>query len=311
MGILAVDVLECALERGLDRLAPAAPRLDLAELEQDVGAPGGQAAGLVEERRRRCERSDRAGVGRGANELIHREVVTAGEAQMSRDLRCPAGASVTVLADERARERLVQPRALGVGNVAVDCLAHQRVAVGDRPGAGDEQPGLDDAGRGFDDVQPERRALLERQGPTRHCGELGHQSPFLRERAKRRTDRPAQARRGLSVAGGKGPGPLEREQRVAVRGRDDPLHLDRGQSGDALDQSGQRVVRQRPQAELDGEDAAGAQGVLERIDLAAMGHVAVGQEHQHGQALHAPADVGGQLEAGCVGEVDVLEQEHQ
>jgi len=87
--------------------------------------------------------------------------------------------------------------------------------------------------------------------------------------------------------------------------------LRRGEGRDLADERLELATAQRLERELPHRDAAAARGVGQRVDrVAPRGHAAREHEQQR-QRLDPPREVGDQLERRRVGEVDVVEQQHE
>ena len=100
--------------------------------------------------------------------------VAAGEAQVAGGLGgAAAGARVGAL-DQHGGDRFVQVGAVRAGQVGVDGLAQERVAVAEAAGAGVEQTGLDGvAGGGAGVVEGKADELAGVEVAARHRGQLG------------------------------------------------------------------------------------------------------------------------------------------
>ncbi len=108
-----------------------------------------------------------------------------------------------------------------------------------------------------------------------------------------------------------GAGRLDREERVALGGAHDAGHVVGAERRDAPREPGDGGRGERLEGERADEDPAGAERLLERVDLRARRQRAAGEEDEHGQPARAPSGVGEQLERRRVGEVDVLERERE
>ena len=71
------------------------------------------------------------------------------------------------------------------------------------------------------------------------------------------------------------------------------------------------MLAERPELELRQQRAAPREPLAQHVGLGSPRRVAAREDHQHRQLGQAAADVAGKLEAGDVGEVDVLHQEHE
>ena len=300
-GVGGIDQPHGGVERRERALAAPQLRERLGQLQPHVRVVRAQLDGLLEVRRRLDERGRLRRVGGRLHEPGDREVVAAREPQVVRGLGgAPAG---------RAAERLVQQRAAGVVEVGERGLAQQVVAEAEAPVGAAEQPAVHRREHGLGRRQ--RRQLDAVERPAGDRGELGRPARRLVEPGDRRADRAAQRGGRALVPARRGARALEREQRVAVGGRDDALALRRGERGDLADERLELAAAERLERELAHGDAAAARGMGERVDRVAPRDHAPREHEQHRKALDPPREIGRQLERRRVGEVDVVEQQHE
>jgi hypothetical protein len=241
------------------------------------------------------------GVGGGLHQPLDREVVAAGQPQVAGGL---GGAHAG-----GAGERLVQERAAGVVEVGERGLAQQVVAEAEASLGAAEEAAVE---RGEHRLGWGQRGELDAvERAAGDGGELGGAAGGLVERGDRGAHEAAQRGRRRVLAAPGGACALERQQRIAVGGGDHVLALRRGERRDLADERLELSAGQRLERDLPHRHTAAASSVGERVDrVAPRGHTACEHEQQR-QPLDPPREVGDQLERRRIGEVDVVEQQHE
>ena len=203
-----------------------APGLGVGGGEQQLGVVGAQLERLGQEARGLVDGADGAGVLGRAGELRDRLVVAAGQAQVAGRLGGAAARARVGALDQHGGDRLVQVGAVRAGQVGVDGLAQERVAVAEAAGAGVEQAGLDGAaGGGARVVEGEADELAGVELAAGDRGQLGHAAGVLGQRRHGGAHGAAQARGRLALAGRERAGLLDRQQRVALGAEHDLGHV--------------------------------------------------------------------------------------
>lgn len=206
----------------------------------------------------------------------------------------------------------MQLLAHGGRQVGVRRLAQQRVPEAD-PAALDAQqrPVRDRQGGGARGIaeQPLHLGAVERTARDRAAAR--QVEGVGRQVDEAGADECAQSARGHGVAAGDRPGSLDEQQRAPVGGGHHLVHLLRGQRGDLPDEVGAVGRSERGQDELDGQQPLGPQCCLEALQPGPARQRARGEDDQQRLGRHPAQHVGGQVERGVVGEVHVVEQQHQ
>ena len=205
---------------------------------------------------------------------------------------------------------MVEPAPARLGDLLVDGVAHERVPEGHAVAGRDHELGLKRGCRrllGILDGQPPELDGLDRACRDRR--DLDQSTTVLGKRSQRRPHQPAQAGRDVGAPPAERPRGLHREQRVAFGQFDHPFDVGLAQTGRLAGQRRRWRRRQRLQLELARQQPARAERVLQTVGVGAVGQFSTGEHHHHPQPGHPPRGIRGQLEAGRVGAVDVLEHE--
>ena len=307
-------------------VGPAAERLDLGQLDQQLGIPRLDLQGLGQEPGRLGHRGDPARVPRGQRQVAHRLLVLPGQPQVAGDLgraQAPAAGPLPGRPAGRA------------GRSAAAGPARRAGA----PGPGRGSPGRPRPAAGRAGSRSGRRwsaaaptpGPRPRPGPALRRGRAAT-SPRSRSRPaaaaksvnrRARPGSPPTARRTASAS------PLARSAWSAFRGAGAARAVSTSSSGLPAASatiwrtaaSGSSAVlatraraapsRQRLQPDLGRQRAPGAQRGQHRVQVLAGRQPAPGEHEQHRQPAEPAADVGDQLQAGRVGQVQVLQgQQH-
>ena len=288
------------LEQAVRVVAPATPCVHLRGLEAQPAVVGRQLDRLLEVRGGLLDRADGDRVLGRFREQARGLVVEAGQPQVARHL----GRRRV----DHAGELLVQLARAGVGELCDDGLTQERVAIAEAALGGQEESAVHRAHHGL--RGRDRGQLAAAQLAPRDGGQLGHVARLLRQRAGGGAHDGTQARRRALEPASGGTGGLDREQRVAVGGRDDLVVRVGIQRRDLAHEVADRDARERLELGLD-ERVTRALGDEERVERGLRRGVPARHDDQHAFGREAPGDVREQLQALAVGEVDVVEEQRE